>query len=101
MRKLSAGIPMSIFILIFISISSVEAKEIEKRNAFNSVRQGDTFYSSSRDNVSIGPKIRYPNRQKEFNSSSERTFTGGQINNIPFSSPAEALEVIPGLAVGN
>ncbi|WP_245435031.1 TonB-dependent receptor [Methylocystis rosea] len=33
------------------------------------------------------------------NSSSERFFTGGQVNAIPFYRPGEALEVVPGLAV--
>ncbi|GLI95112.1 Plug domain-containing protein [Methylocystis echinoides] len=32
-------------------------------------------------------------------SSSERFFTGGQVNTIPFYRPGEALEIVPGLAV--
>jgi hypothetical protein len=59
----------------------------------------DDFYSSSRDEVSLGPKIKYPPKKKDLGSSSERVFTGGQINNIPFSNPGEALEVVPGLAI--
>ena len=65
----------------------------------DTTEMSDDFYSSSRDDVSLGPKIKYPPKRKDLPSSSERVFTGGQINNIPFSSPGEALEVVPGLAI--
>ena len=50
--------------------------------------------------TSLGPHINYPRRPRRFSSSSDRYFTGGEINAIPFRSPAEALEIVPGLAVG-
>jgi len=60
----------------------------------------DEFYGSSRDDAALGPKMKYPENKEIFTSSSQRRFTGGQVNNVPFSSPGEALEVVPGLAVG-
>lgn len=54
---------------------------------------------SSEQDTALGPKIDYPTGPKEMNSSSERFFTGGQVNAIPFYRPGEALEVVPGLAV--
>lgn len=50
--------------------------------------------------AALGPALKYPRHKKPFSSSSERYYTGGQINSIPFRSPAEALEIVPGLAVG-
>lgn len=47
-----------------------------------------------------GPRIDYPRDPDRLSSSSERYYTGGQVNSIPFRSPAEALEIVPGLAVG-
>ena len=52
------------------------------------------------NDAALGPEINYPRHEKPFSSSSERYYTGGQINSIPFRSPAEALEIVPGLAVG-
>jgi hypothetical protein len=54
---------------------------------------------SSENDTALGPKIDYPTGPKDMNSSSERFFTGGQVNAIPFYRPGEALEVVPGLAV--
>jgi hypothetical protein len=34
-------------------------------------------------------------------ASSVRTFSGAQVNAIPFAQPAQALEIVPGLLVGN
>jgi hypothetical protein len=48
----------------------------------------------------LGRRIDYPRHPRRFSSSSERYYTGGQVNSIPFRSPAEALEIVPGLAVG-
>lgn len=50
--------------------------------------------------AALGPHIDYPRQPRRFSSSSERYYTGGQVNSIPFRSPAEALEIVPGLAVG-
>lgn len=52
------------------------------------------------DGSALGPRIDYPRQPRSFSASSERSYTGGQINAIPFRSPAEALEIVPGLAVG-
>ncbi len=49
--------------------------------------------------TALGPRIDYPTGPKEMSSSSQRFFTGGQVNAIPFYRPGEALEVVPGLAV--
>ncbi len=54
---------------------------------------------SSEQDTALGPKIDYPTGPKDMTSSSERFFTGGQVNAIPFYRPGEALEVVPGLAV--
>jgi len=54
---------------------------------------------SSENDTALGPKIDYPTGPKDMTSSSERFFTGGQVNAIPFYRPGEALEVVPGLAV--
>jgi hypothetical protein len=62
------------------------------------VAPGPTEQSSEND-TALGPKIDYPVGPKEMSSSSERFFTGGQVNAIPFYRPGEALEVVPGLAV--
>jgi hypothetical protein len=50
--------------------------------------------------AALGHHIDYPRHPGRFSSSSERYYTGGQVNSIPFRSPAEALEIVPGLAVG-
>ncbi|WP_144259668.1 hypothetical protein [Methylocystis sp. ATCC 49242] len=50
--------------------------------------------------AALGPRIDYPRHPRHHSSSSERYFTGGEVNSIPFRSPAEALEIVPGLAVG-
>jgi hypothetical protein len=54
----------------------------------------------SPSDTALGPHINYPRRPRHFSSSSERYYTGGQVNSIPFRSPGEALEIVPGLAVG-
>jgi hypothetical protein len=54
---------------------------------------------SSENDTALGPKIDYPTGPKDMTSSSERFFTGGQVNAIPFYRPGEALEIVPGLAV--
>jgi hypothetical protein len=59
----------------------------------------DGFGSSAQQNTALGPRIDYPAPPKDMPSSSERFFTGGQINSIPSFRPGEALEVVPGLAV--
>ncbi|MGJ0508870.1 MAG: TonB-dependent receptor plug domain-containing protein [Methylocystis sp.] len=59
----------------------------------------DGFDSSAQQNTALGPKIDYPAPPKEMPSSSERFFTGDQLNTIPSFRPGEALEVVPGLAV--
>jgi TonB-dependent Receptor Plug Domain len=66
---------------------------------FQLVDDNQSFASSDLQNTSLGPKISYPTGSKEQNSSSERFFTGGQINVLPAFRPGEALEVVPGLAV--
>ena len=60
----------------------------------------DCFTRSGRGDVALGPVINYPGPPCRFSSSSERFFTGGNVNSIPFRSPGEALEIVPGLAVG-
>lgn len=50
--------------------------------------------------AALGPHIDYPRQTGHFSSSSERYYSGGQVNSIPFRSPAEALEIVPGLAIG-
>jgi hypothetical protein len=57
------------------------------------------FDSSAQQDTALGPKIDYPTGPKQMPSSSERFFTGGQVNTIPFYRPGEALEIVPGLAV--
>jgi hypothetical protein len=49
---------------------------------------------------SLGPRIDYPRPPRSYETSGERYFTGGEVNAIPFRSPGEALEIVPGLAVG-
>jgi hypothetical protein len=51
---------------------------------------------------SLGPRIDYPRPPPGgFETSGERYFTGGEVNAIPFRSPGEALEIVPGLVVGH
>jgi hypothetical protein len=57
------------------------------------------FQSSALQNTILGPQIQYPRVPTNLNSSSERVFTGGQVNTLPAFRPGEALEVVPGLAV--
>lgn len=85
---------------LMVAPLSAQAKVRPKPVHGENSESGDDFYSSARDDVSLGPRIKYPKRTNPYTSSSERYFTGGQVNNIPFSSPGEALEVVPGLAVG-
>jgi hypothetical protein len=55
---------------------------------------------SNPNDSALGPYIDYPRQTHLFSSSSERYYSGGQVNSIPFRSPAEAFEIVPGLAVG-
>jgi hypothetical protein len=50
--------------------------------------------------AALGPRVNYPRPPSDSETSSERYFTGGEVNSIPFRSPAEALEIVPGLATG-
>ena len=63
------------------------------------IDSNQSFGSSAQQNTALGPRISYPAGPKEMNTSSERFFTGGQINVQPAFRPGEALEVVPGLAV--
>jgi len=72
----------------------------EPNHAWKLRPSADCFTRSGRDDVALGPFINYPRPPCRFSSSSERYFTGGNVNSIPFRSPAEALEIVPGLAVG-
>lgn len=72
----------------------------ERAHAWRPRSNNDCFVRSSREDVALGPVIHYPRSSCRFSSSSERYFTGGSVNAIPFRSPAEALEIVPGLAVG-
>jgi hypothetical protein len=88
--------------LIFILTIATGCDAVEKKAGPRATGDSidDEFYSSVRDETSLGPEIKYPKNKERFTSSSQRRFTGGQVNNVPFASPAEALEVVPGLAVG-
>lgn len=50
--------------------------------------------------TALGPRIDYPRPPRGSATPGERYFTGGEVNSMPFRSPAEALEIVPGLAVG-
>jgi hypothetical protein len=88
-----------LFILFIVSIATAsDAASKKTRHVVGG--GGDEFYSSARDDAALGPKINYPADKESVTSSSQRRFTGGQVNNGPFGSPGEALEVVPGLGVG-
>jgi hypothetical protein len=72
----------------------------ERSRAWKPRLTNDCVARSGREDVALGPAINYPRPRCRFSSSSERYFTGGSVNSIPFRSPAEALEIVPGLAVG-
>lgn len=55
--------------------------------------------NDERDSRALGPKIEYPPPPKERRSVREYYYNGGRVNSYPFQSPAQSLEVIPGLAV--
>ena len=59
----------------------------------------DGYQSSALQSTILGPRINYPRVPTNLDSSSERVFTGGQVNVLPAFRPGEALEVVPGLAV--
>lgn len=65
-------------------------------------RAGQTYMGqrSVPGDSALGPRIGYPRQTMSVSSSSERYYTGGQVNALPFRSSAEALEIVPGLAVG-
>jgi len=99
---------MMIMLLSFDN-SNADAKAFKHRTdtfalkdrAGVAARNIDDFDSSALENTILGPRIKYPTQASEANSSSQRHFTGGQVNSLPFQSPAEALEIVPGLAVGH
>ena len=53
------------------------------------------FQSSALQNTILGPQILYPRVPTNLSSSSQRIFTGGQVNTLPAFRPGEALEVVP------
>jgi hypothetical protein len=77
-----------------------EERSDERSRAWKPRLSKDCVARSGREDVALGPAINYPRPRCRFSSSSERYFTGGSVNSIPFRSPAEALEIVPGLAVG-
>jgi hypothetical protein len=87
-----------VFILSIATGCDAVEKKADPRTTGDSF--DDAFYGTARDDAALGPEIKYPKKKEPFTSSSQRRFTGGQVNNVPFASPAEALEVVPGLAVG-
>lgn len=99
---------LSLLIILCIISQNLNAKtlgikqsHISKQQLAKSLdEQGDDFNSSALEITILGPRIKYPRQPSDFTTSSQRRFTGGQINTLPFSSPAEALEIVPGLAVG-
>ena len=63
--------------------------------------QAEEIFTSSaeRDSTSLGPRLVYPKGPKAQQSAREFHFNGGQVNAMPYQSPAQALEIIPGLVV--
>ena len=59
----------------------------------------DVFDDDERDSLSLGRKIDYPAPPKTKRSARDYYFTGGRVNATAFQSPAQSLEVVPGLAV--
>ena len=57
------------------------------------------FDANALQSTILGPRINYPRVPTNLDSSSERVFTGGQVNVLPVFRPGEALEIVPGLAV--
>jgi hypothetical protein len=101
-----------VFLIGPISSSDAEAKNSTQSSKFprnqqtvskvnNIDDEQDEFGSSAQQDTALGPKIKYPKTPFKTYSSSHRYFTGGQVNSLPFRSPAEALEIVPGLAVGH
>jgi len=54
---------------------------------------------ADRDSTSLGPRLVYPKGPKAQQSAREFHFNGRQVNAMPNQSPAQALEIIPGLVV--
>ena len=103
--------PINIFSLVLLLVSNnaeADAKVFRHTNQLELIKNkvqatsGDTddFGSAALENKILGPSLKYPKPPSEVNSSSQRHFSGGQVNSLPFQSPAEALEIVPGLAVG-
>lgn len=98
--------PLSL--LLVLNNTYVEAKIFRHKNHSDLIKNKvqatsadtDEFGSSALQNTILGPTLKYPKPSSEVNSSSQRYFSGGQVNTLPFQSPAEALEIVPGLAVG-
>lgn len=98
--------PLSLFFVL--NNTYVEAKIFRHKNQSDLIKNKvqatsadtDEFGSSALENTILGPTLKYPKPPSEVNSSSQRHFSGGQVNTLPFQSPAEALEIVPGLAVG-
>ena len=98
----------SIFLLLVLNNTYVEAKVFRHKNQLDIIKNNlkatsadtDEFGSSALENTILGPTLKYPKPPSEVNSSSQRHFSGGQVNTLPFQSPGEALEIVPGLAVG-
>ena len=98
--------PLSL--LLVLNNSYVEAKIFRHKSQLDLIKNKvqatsadtDEFGSSALENTILGPTLKYPKPPSEVNSSSQRHFSGGQVNTLPFQSPAEALEIVPGLAVG-
>ena len=116
MRKVIKSRFLNFFIIyiFYLSLSlvlnsvCVEAKVFRHKNQSDLIKNklqassgdSDEFGSSALENTILGPTLKYPKPPSEVNSLSQRHFSGGQINTLPFQSPAEALEIVPGLAVG-
>lgn len=83
-----------------VTVISFTTLSVSTLAANKHIRQENVRTRRAPGDAALGPKLNYPRYEKPFSSSSERYYTGGQVNSIPFRSPAEALEIVPGLAVG-
>ena len=55
--------------------------------------------TNEQESSSLGPKLVYPPPPKTQQSARDFHFNGGRVNATPYQSPAQALEVVPGLVV--
>jgi hypothetical protein len=112
LKNVPAVLLISVFLAGYLYSSEVTAKKLHQFNQSSPGHQKipkstsidneqDEFGSSAQQDTALGPKIKYPKAPFKTYSSSQRFFTGGQVNSLPISSPAEALEIVPGLAVGH